>query len=530
MLIKDNPIAFELELGSGDQKLGIQLSRTWGLYWLDENNNLTTEFKFGLIDKSNDFDVEWSVNDSNLASITRVDGSQDIIINFSENAQGQAVVITATLKINNFLQERVKRSFTFNIREQKNSINVYNFDQAFFVNGYRFHNIVLQSDIVAKGRLDNISGSVYGNGFKWDASGVEDIDYDDGAIEFDFEDMVGVSRQAEHASKYQTFLEEGNDSINFEDIVIFNAKTLEEAEWRGSGVRSTSLWHETRSQFDNYPDDMPINFRYLQVYNTHRGIEIGYHYNALVEGCILGDNVDNSIFAYYYNEKERRYPERGNKLTLRNNVFKISTGPSVMLVSVPTDFDKLDSSCNFAPDVTFEGFNDFYNWQRKDKFYDNVAGMIGGYVGMFVDPGSGLGSAINSLLMPILDDVMRDVSKGDAVQDLYYKYAGEEYVSFGALGIGALFYFDASHVTVESEGLMVTDLPFRDSNGKPVGRMQYLEDTLAGLRDAIGLPNATTITNPSTIVCTDFSRGEPEIKPGDPIPNSKELYDKLRGN
>ena len=530
MLIKDNPIAFELELGSGDQKLGIQLSRTWGLYWLDENNNLTTEFKFGLTDKSNDFDVVWSVNDPNFASITRIDGSQDIIINFSENAQGQAVVITATLKVNNLLQERVKRSFTFNIREQKNSINVYNFDQAHFVNAYRFHNIVLQSDIVAKGRLDNISGSVYGNGFKWDASGVEDIDYDDGAIEFDFEDMVGVSRQAEHAVKYQTFLEEGNDSINFEDIVIFNAKTLEEAEWRGSGVRSTSLWHETRSQFDDYPDDMPINFRYLQVYNTHRGIEIGYHYNALVEGCILGDNVDNSIFAYYYNEKERRYPERGNKLTLRNNVFKISTGPSVMLVSVPTDFDKLDSSCNFAPDVTFEGFNDFYNWQRKDEFYDNVAGMIGGYVGMFVDPGSGLGSAINSLLLPVLDDVMKDVSKGDAVQDLYYKYAGEEYVSFGALGIGALFYFDASHVTVESEGLMITDLPFRDSNGKPVGRMQYLEDTLAGLRDTIGLPNATTITNPSTIVCTDFSQGEPEIKPGDPIPNSKELYDKLRGN
>jgi len=530
MLIKDNPIAFELELGSGDQKLGIQLNRTWGLYWLDENYNLTTEFKFGLADKSNTFDVVWSVNDPAYASITRTEGSQDIVINFNENAKGQAVVITATLKINNLVQERVKRSFTFNIREQKNSVNVYSYEQADMVNRHRFQNIVLQNDIVATARLDNISGSVYGNGFKWDASGVQNMDVDDGAIEYDFEDMVGVSRQPEHAEKYQVFLQEGNDCINFEDIIIFNAKTLEEASWRGSGVRTTSLWHETRSIFDNYPDDLPVNLRYLQIYNTHRGIEIGYHYNALVEGCILGDNVDDSVFAYYYNQKERRYPERGNKLVFRNNVFKISRGPSIMLASVPTGFEKLDSNCDFAPDVTFEGFNDFYNWQRKEDFYSNVSSMIGGYVTTFVDPDSPLGGAISSLLLPILDKVLKDVSKGDAVQDLYFKYAGEEYVSFGAMGLGALFYFDASHVTIKSEGLMITDLPFRDSQGNPVGQMRYLEETMVALHNDINLPNATTLCNPSTIVCTDFSQGEPEIKPGDPIPNSKELYDKLRGN
>ncbi|MBO7178474.1 MAG: hypothetical protein J6V69_05175, partial [Clostridia bacterium] len=493
-------------------------------------NRLTTEFKFGLADKSNTFDVEWSVNDPAYASITRVDDSQDIIINFSENAQGNSVVITATLKINNLLQERVKRSFTFNIREQKNSVNVYSYEQAMWVNAYRFQNIVLQSDIVATGRLDNISGSVYGNGFKWDASGAMDINDDDGAIEFDFEDMVGVSRQPEHAEKYKTFLEEGNDCINFEDIIIFNAKTLEEAEWRGSGVRSTSLWKEKREQFDDFPEDLPINCRYLQIYNAHRGIEIGYHYNVLIEGCILGDNFDDSIFAYYYNENERRFPEKGNKLTIRNNVFKISRGPSIMFASMPTDFDKLDSNSNIAPDVTFEGFNDFYNWQRKDEFYGNISKMIAGYVGMFVESGSALGNAINSLLLPILDKVLKDVSKGDSVQDLYYKYAGEEYVSFGAMGLGALFYFDPSHIKIESEGLMLTDLPFRDNNGKPIGQMQYLEDTMVGLHDTINLPNATTICNTSTIVCTDFSKGEPEIKPGDPIPNSKELYDKLRGN
>ena len=525
--IKDNPIAFELELGSGDQKLGIQLSRTWGLYWLDENNALTTEFKFGLNDKSNTFDVEWSVNDTAFAEITRVPDSQDIIINFKEESAGNAVTVTAILKINNLLQHRVKRSFTFNIREQKNTINVYTFEQAKWIRDFRFYNMALQSNIIAKERLEDLTGSVYGNGFQWDGSQIKDIAFDDGTIEYDFEDFVGYSRRGEHLANYEFFVQEGNDCINFEDIIMFNAVTLEEATNRGSGIKSVSLWHETRSNFDNYPEDIPVNFRYLQIYNTHRGIEIGYHYNVLVEGCILGDNAEDSVFAYFYNENDRRFPEKGNNLTFRNNVFKISKGPSVMLASVPIDFG-IDSYVNCAPNLKFEGFNDFYNWQTKEEFYDSVASLIGGYVNMFVDGNSSLGSAINSLLMPILGDVLDDVAEGDAVQDLYYTYAGEQYVSFGAMGLGALFYFDANKVTVESEGLMITDLPFRDSQGNPVGQMEYLEQLMQSLHTSLGLKNADTLCNPSTIVCMDFSSKEPEINPGDPVPNSRELYEKLR--
>lgn len=527
--IKDNPVAFELDLGSGEQKLGIQLNRTWGLYWLDENNTLTTEFRFGLADKSNTFDVEWSVNDGNFADITRVPDSQDIVINFKEVSKGNAVIVTATLKINNFLQHRVKRSFTFNIKEQKNSINVYTFEQAKWVRDFRFYNIVLQNDIVATERIEDLTASVYGNGFKWDGTAITNMDLDDGAIEYDFEELVSVSRRAEHKANYELFLQEQNNEINFEDMIMFNAKTLEESQFRGSGIKSTSLWHETRAVFNDYPEDIPVNFRYLQVYNTHRGIEIGYHYNVLVEGCILGDNAEDSVFAYFYNENDRRFPEKGNNITFRNNVFKISKGPSIMLASVPIDFG-INSKVNCAPNLKFEGFNDFYNWQTKEEFYDSVASLIGNYVNMFVDDGTSLGGAINNILMPILSDVLDDVAKGDAVQDLYYNYAGDQYVSFGAMGLGALFYFDSSKVTVESEGLMLTDLPFRDSQGKPVGQMEYLEDLMKSIHDTLNLKDADTLCNPSVIVCTDFASGEPEIQPGDPIPNSRELYSKLRGN
>ena len=77
---------------------------------------------------------------------------------------------------------------------------------------------------------------------------------------------------------------------------------------------------------------------------------------------------------------------------------------------------------------------------------------------------------------------------------------------------------------------MLTDLPFRDSQGKPVGQMEYLEDLMKSIHDTLNLKDADTLCNPSVIVCTDFASGEPEIQPGDPIPNSRELYSKLRGN
>ncbi len=529
VIVKDNPIAFELEMGSGEQKLGIQLDRTFGRYWLNENKELITTYNFGLANKNNTFDVEWSVNDESFATITRTGEGQNIVIDFKEASEGQSVVITAKLKVNNFINERVKRSFTFKIREEGNTINVYKFEEAKWIREFRFYNMALQSDIVAPERIEDLTASVFGNGFKWDATNVplDQMDLDDGAIEYDYEDFVEDTRKNEFKTNYEYFVAEGNDEIVFEDMIMFNAKTLEESFGRGVAIKSEALWHETRPIFDDFPEEeMPVYFRYLQVYNTHRGLQIGYHYDATVEGCIMGDNSETSVFAFYYNENDRRR-DIPNKLVFRNNVFKISSGPSIMVASAPIDMG-IDSSVNCAPDLRFEGFNDMYNWKTKQEFKDCIVNLISSYVGMFAT--GDLKAIIDKFLMPALIDVVEEIAKGDDIRDLYYKYAGEEYVSLGAIGLGALFYFDANMVTIESENLMLSDLPFRNSKGEPVGRtMNSLESLIKTIAPTVGMTKVTTLCNPSAMVCTNFSKGEPEIKPGDPIPNSRDLYGKLTG-
>ena len=521
--VRENPIAFELQLSNADGKLGIQRSRTWGYYFLDENLALTNRFFFGLADKSNAFDVVWSVSNPEYATITHTGVGQEIIIGFNPQVCGDAVTVTATVKVNNRLMSRVKRSFTFNVRKEKNTINAYDFAQVKWISEHRYNNLVLQNDIEATEKIEAFCGSIYGNGFKYDGTRIASFEMDEAAIQMNYEDFMNASRRPEWAEAYATYVSEGNDQFNFEDIVMFNANSIEESGDRGSALKVRGLWDETRPCFDDFTQDPRVNIKYMQVYNTNRGIELGYLSDCVVEGCILGDNGQHSMFIYYYNEDYRRWGN--NTLTLRNNVFKISSGPSVMLASVPVG-DALDSKVNIAPHLKIEGFMDVYNWKTQAEFITAISNLIGGYLAAFV-PDPGLMQLIDTLLMPVLETVIEEISNDGEFQDSYYTYAGTKYVSLGLVGLGALFTFDASLIEITGRGVMLTDLPFRNSEGKTIGTLASLESTFLALSGSFGLPYVTTVSNPSALVCADFSQGEPEIDPGDPVPNSKELYSKL---
>ena len=521
--VKENPVAFELDLSNADGKLGIQRTRTWGYYFLDDNLTLTNEFPFGLADKRNRFDVVWSVSNSDYATITPTGVGQEVVIRFNPAVCGNSVTITAVVKLNERLMDRVKRSFTFNVRKEKNTINADNFAEVKWVGEHRFNNLVLQADIKATEKLDYFCGSIYGNGFKYDGTAISSFDIDEGAIYVSYEEFIDCSREPQWAEAYANYVAEGNNEFNYEELVMFNANSIEESYDRGSGLKVRGLWHETRPIFDDFPQDPRVNVRYMQVYNTNRGIELGYLSDCVVEGSILGDNAQHCLFVYYYNEEYRRWGN--NTLTLRNNVFKISSGPSVMVSSVPVG-DGLDSNVNIAPHLKIEGFMDVYNWKTQEEFVKAISTLIGGYLAAFV-PDPGLMQLIDTLLMPVLETIIEEISNDSGFQDSYYTYAGRKYVSLGLVGLGALFKYDASLIEITGRGVMLTDLPFRNSEGETIGTLASLESTFLALSSSFGLPYVTTVSNPSALVCADFSQGDPEIDPGDPVPNSKELYSKL---
>lgn len=491
VVVRENPIAFELELGAADQKLGIQLTRTWGQYFIDENNNLTDKFTFGLLDKANTYDVEWSLDDETKAEFTKIENSQDVELKFLEGVRGNSVTLTATLKVNNLLQTRVKRSFTFNVKE-KNAINVYSWDEFKRAVEIGRHNVVLQSDVYPNNEI-RWSASLYGNGFKMDAS--EFPVPESGHWRSMILDGTGYSHG------HFEYLETGVGKTEIEDVVF---------------IGNTEFWESEKvlEVMSFQWSFCPVEVKYCQISGFNGGLFFDNPQTVLVEGCIIGDNYQNGITLSYE-------PGRAEHctVTIRNNIFKQTGGAAVQLVTSWFHENAMDKS--FPLTIKIEGFMDVYNWKQRSEFKDIFATSILGLVGtdyiqgalreMFVD---GIAKVINSFI------------KEPAYDHLFYKYQGKEYASFAIMGIGLIANADLNIVNTDdaNDQIQKYTIALEDENGNPVGDLKSVS-TLVGM--VVSSSKPLHITNPCFLACADFENGEPEIKPGDPVPNSKELYEKL---
>ena len=486
--VRENPIAFELELGSADQKLGIQLTRTWGRYWLDENGNRINTFKFGLTDKNNTFDVEWSASDSEMLKISKIEGSQDVILEFTEASKGQSVTLTATLKVNNLLQQRVKRSFTFNLRE-KDAINVYTWDQLQRVGVLNHNDIVLQADLYPT-YMASARSSIYGNGFKIDAT-----DY---AV-MDESDLRNWRNWLIDAVAYGRNL---NGTLVIEDVVAVGSKAYE-------GTTSALGFVNT-----NWCTS-PIEVKYCQMSGFNEGLSLRNVSNALVEGCIFGENYLNGVSIQHE-------PGRADRCTytFKNNIFKQQGGSAIQLVTSKFREPTMDKLINV--DVVFEGFMDVYNWKQREEFKDIFAEGMLGLVGNNIVTGT-----LRDHLAKALAEVVESFIMEEEYDGMFYKYGGEEYASFAYMGLGVLSVLDQEGIRLNSETPLHTFvIPLEDEKGKPKGKLETISSLLGMV---INFSKPPHISNPCVLTCTDFINYEPEIKPGDPIPNSKELYEKLVG-
>ncbi|MBO5776006.1 MAG: right-handed parallel beta-helix repeat-containing protein, partial [Clostridia bacterium] len=488
--VRENPIAFELDLSSADGKLGIQLTRTWGQFWLDESGNLTRDYTFGLYDDNNKFDVEWVLSNPEYATLTPGEG-QNVVMNFTDAVRGNSVTLTAYLKINNRLVDRVKRSFTFNVKE-KDAVNVYSWQQFRRVVDLRRYDIVMQSNVICTEET-GISSSVFGNGFAIDCSSypLDTSDFRSSALN------PGWS-----GGGHYEWQETGTGTMVFEDIVAIGSTAYHGvSDYVFGFVDCYWMWS-------------PIAFRYCQISGFNEGIHLHNCIEATVEGCIIGDNINCGIDV-------RCEPGRAEPivLNLKNNVFKNSGGASIQLVT--SLFDGRIAGKTMDVEVNVEGFMDIYNWKERSEFSGIFANTVLGLLGNDIVQGQ-----LRGILADAVSGVIESFIFGEAYNQLFYRYAGKEYASLGIFGIGLIAKTDLNKVSLERESEFAKFIvPLSDENGNPVGTLNSVQSLL----DLIIKQSGFSISNDCYLVCPNFSTAEPKIKPGDPVPNSKELYAQLQG-
>lgn len=496
--VRERPDTFELLLGTADTKLGIQLKRTWGLYWLQKNDDnryeLTNTYRFGIYGDTGAYDVVWSVDNDEYAVFAPTGENNDVDITFLEAAAGHDVTVTATLLVDNRKIENVKRSFKFSFQQKAKSANVYDYDQMkAAIDAYEY-DIVMQSDINATGPY-HIYSSIYGNGFTFDYT--EAVAHKNTHYWRVLSPRNGPLWYINDTYDHYTY---GTGDMVLDDIVIKGAASVEEAT-------------DTGGMIDFNEFKAPIIIRYCQVYNTTEGLGVSKCDNALIEGCIFGDNYLSSLTFGYREDFE------GN-IILRNNVFKQTGGPAVQVFCdwVHNGAINKPLKVNFS----VEGFMDIYNWKERSEVESIIAKTVLTRVGSDIIPDSLLDTMtdlIGELVMPALNS--------EAFSNIYYQYGGKEYVNFGIFGIGLMCIAEVDRVNIaDSARLQAINLPFRDENGVPLGGLESLELILRPIMEKNNVYNMS-ISHPCYLVCTDFSAGDPYIEPGDPVPNSRDLYSDL---
>ena len=509
-VVRDNPIAFELSLSTEDAKRGVNLSRVWAFNWLGEGNSIKNSYDLYLENDVGAYDLEWSVSNTDYAEFVSHANDEGVTINFKEAVCGNSVTLTANVVVHG-RKTRVRRSFTFNFREEKDAINVYDINQLKYVVDSRRTAAVFQSDIYPTEKL-SFGMSMYGNGFTYHGESLGLDGNDPNNMNADIlyikDDYVPLNPDGTPVK----------EEVVLEDFIVQGAESIEEAKNKGNCIYISDV------------KKVKLKFKHLQLKNAHRCIMSGATKDLTLEGCILGDVYETCIFTFYPPDKNR-VEEFGSldypKITLKNNVFKTSLCPSVMLTA--GDMEEAFND-NVTPHLSIEGFMDVYNWKVADEFGGSLVELIFAALGV---SGSGDNSGI-VMLKDIVGGVFNDWLATDAFRGVVYTYNNVDYVSMGVFGLGTMFIANTDLVNIdENSGVCLSKLPlaYEDEDGELV---PYV-DAIAGVNDIIikfvfGLNTAEyNIYNDSFLIYNDFTQGEPEISPGDPVPNSYELYARLRG-
>ena len=546
IVVRERPLVIFQDLVTADSQLGIRMDRTWGTEWVKTENGetaYTSDFRMGIRGDTNAFDVLWTATvtdfeggtvnvapayggteptEEQLAPIgaeeyVRLipvgDGTQAVVMRLNpQKMLGATMTLTASVLVDNRPIGNVTASFTFKFHDIP-SVNVYTWDEMYWSVCNMNRDIIMQSaitvpdEVFAANNADvdaiNMRSSMYGNGFLFQMTGVAPHDK-----------LSVFGLEGYHFMKgQQTVSGEVYDrGIVFEDMRISGMPTMDELVKISEQGKSSYFFCRSWSS-------EKITYRYCQVYNCTKGVHAHGSDLFTLEGCIIGDNYTTGGELAYsvanYNS--------GCKLVLKNNVFKTSRGPSLMISPRQLVDEVLNQS--ITPYISVEGFLDVYNWKTRKQLPDVFSTTVGTMVSAYIP---------SSLLdVPeIVSNAMTDVMNNEIYDNLFFNYAGEQYISLAVTVLGLMCTTTPDRITIaDGTGMASFEMPLHDANGTPLGELKNVESLIPSIGSLVG--NATVakmkISHNPVIICPDFSTGSPNIMPGEQIPNDRELYDRLTG-
>ena len=548
IVVRERPLVIFQDLVTADSQLGIRMDRTWGTEWVKTENGetaYTSDFRMGIRGDTNAFDVLWTATvtdfeggtvnvapayggteptEEQLAPIgaeeyVRLipvgDGTQAVVMRLNpQKMLGATMTLTASVLVDNRPIGNVTASFTFKFHDIP-SVNVYTWDEMYWSVCNMNRDIIMQSaitvpdEVFAANNADvdaiDMRSSMYGNGFLFQMTGV---------APHDKLSVFGIEGHFYHFMKgQQTVSGEVYDrGIVFEDMRISGMPTMDELVKISEQGKSSYFFCRSWSS-------EKITYRYCQVYNCTKGVHAHGSDLFTLEGCIIGDNYTTGGELAYSVANHNS----GCKLVLKNNVFKTSRGPSLMISPRQLVDEVLNQS--ITPYISVEGFLDVYNWKTRKQLPDVFSTTVGTMVSAYIP---------SSLLdVPeIVSNAMTEVMNNEIYDNLFFNYAGEQYISLAVTVLGLMCTATPDRITIaDGTGMASFEMPLHDANGTPLGELKNLESLIPSIGSLIG--NATVakmkISHNPVIICPDFSTGSPNIMPGEQIPNDRELYDRLTG-
>ncbi|MFA5449070.1 MAG: Ig-like domain-containing protein [Clostridia bacterium] len=472
--VRSRPLYFDLNMNKEDGMLGIKMDRLFAINWLDENKEQVNTYQFGAKLKADDADLLWEISDPESAEI-----SSDAKITFNENALGKRIIVTATAMAGNY-RTKMSRSFGFHIAAEPNAINAYNTEEFYYiVDTLKGSPTVLQDNIKLQ-RTAHLSAGIYGNGFTADGS-----------------EFVNLVRNAPGLYLEGNSIPSDVTEIIIEDIIVEMADDYISSPGQGQCV---SL-HRVA---------VPATVKNLIARYANESLVIDKCEDVLIEGCILGETYFTALTIL-------SRPENESTIILRNNIIRKTEGPTVLVFTSPI-YQELFNK-NIMPTLRIEGFYDVYNWKTEEEIKNMMSAMdptILNEFSQYVDP---------KQLFSMIGEGVRSMFTRKEMDNIAYidPDTKDKYYCVGALVLGLFQTIDIEKLTIEDEGLSCHKLDLPSGDGSQIGTIVAIIEGLARI-----IAPEMTIMHSNYVITYDMKPGEgPRNKPGDPVPQTKELYERL---